>query len=373
MAQQPTVEPGLAKLRATMPAGLRERSWFWGLGITALALLFYGLTLFWVLRSSTIQEILFIGVLNGFAAGLLFVVGHDATHGIMVPGRAANAVIGRLVFLPSFHPYAAWVHSHNIMHHGYTNLRGGDPTFVPFSPSEWVKLPVWRRALERFYRSPLGVGWFYTATVWWPWEIWPTGERLRQTTKAGPYQADRGLVVLGAVLMIWLQLRFGAPVGAWNGGISLPLSRLLLGIAWPFATVMWFIGVVTYQQHTHPRSFWFGSREDWTIFRSQICGTVEQTWNVRVNRLLMNVGHHHAHHVDPRIPLYRLAHAQAGLRRAHGEHMPHLHARWSEYVTLWRSCQLYDYASHQWLSFDGKARTEPRTLSGLIRAAREEA
>ena len=88
--------------------------------------------------------------------GSLFVIGHDAAHNSLTPVGWLNRLLGRLVFLPAWHPYTSWTHSHNTMHHGWTMFKGRHPDFPPFTKAEYDALPFWRRMLERVYRSPLG-------------------------------------------------------------------------------------------------------------------------------------------------------------------------------------------------------------------------
>ena len=39
--------------------------------------------------------------------------------------------------------------------------------------AEFDALPAWRRALERFYRSPLGLGPYYLKERWWRDKLFP--------------------------------------------------------------------------------------------------------------------------------------------------------------------------------------------------------
>jgi omega-6 fatty acid desaturase (delta-12 desaturase) len=53
------------------------------------------------------------------------------------------------------------------VHHGFSNLKGTDYVWMPFSPQEWVRLPRRRRLLERLYRYPAGLGVYYFVEIWW--------------------------------------------------------------------------------------------------------------------------------------------------------------------------------------------------------------
>jgi omega-6 fatty acid desaturase (delta-12 desaturase) len=64
----------------------------------------------------------------------LFVIGHDACHGSYTPNKTLNKWIGRIAFLPSLTPYSLWEVGHNLAHHGFTNLKGRDYVWTPYSP-----------------------------------------------------------------------------------------------------------------------------------------------------------------------------------------------------------------------------------------------
>jgi omega-6 fatty acid desaturase (delta-12 desaturase) len=86
----------------------------------------------------------------------LFVIGHDACHGSYTPNKTLNKWIGRIAFLPSLTPYSLWEVGHNLAHHGFTNLKGRDYVWTPYSPLEFARLPWMRRQLEHIYRSRPG-------------------------------------------------------------------------------------------------------------------------------------------------------------------------------------------------------------------------
>jgi acyl-lipid omega-6 desaturase (Delta-12 desaturase) len=69
---------------------------------------------------------LLCGMTAGFVIGRLFILGHDACHQSLTPHRELNKWLGRIAFLPSITPYSLWDIGHNVVHHGYTNLKGFD-------------------------------------------------------------------------------------------------------------------------------------------------------------------------------------------------------------------------------------------------------
>ena len=68
---------------------------------------------------------------------------------------------------------------------------------------------------------------------------------------------------------------------------------------------------------------------------------------------------HTAHHVDSKIPLYRLTGSQSCLESAYPQDI--VVEKWT-LATLGKTlarCKLYDYENHRWLNFCGKPTSEP--------------
>jgi omega-6 fatty acid desaturase (delta-12 desaturase) len=115
----------------------------------------------------------------GFSISVLFVIAHDACHGSLTPIQWLNKLVGRIGFLASFHPYAAWEWTHNAKHHGFTNVRGEDIVYVPFSPDEFARLPLWRRYAERLFALRLAWARFTSSPCFYPTRSFHPGSASR--------------------------------------------------------------------------------------------------------------------------------------------------------------------------------------------------
>jgi len=60
---------------------------------------------------------------------------------------------------------------------------------------------------------------------------------------------------------------------------------------------------------------------------------------------------HSPHHVDMRIPCYRLADAARSIAAEFPEHVDQRALRLSDYVRSVRACKLYDFERGQWLGY----------------------
>jgi omega-6 fatty acid desaturase (delta-12 desaturase) len=342
----------LRELRALLPSHARERSSRRGVAIFLTVACAYLGTFVGALLTSGGPLALGLSTLNGLVIAILFVVGHDACHGALTPSTRLNHWLGRLAFLPSLHPFAAWEYSHNARHHGWTNLRSMDPSYAPHSKAEYEAMSPARRWLERVYRSPQGIGLYYLVEIWWKQEFHPRAEELSKPGLRRSFSFDRGLVVAFVGVQVAAVL-----VACWLRGSLEPsavAARLTLHIAWPFALWNWVVGFVTLPHHTHAAVPWFDRREEWSFYLGQVRGTVHVPFPRWIGRLLHNIMEHTAHHVDPKIPLYHLPESQQALVQALGAEIQvqPWSVRWV--LELYRTCKLYDFHQHCWLDFQGR-------------------
>jgi omega-6 fatty acid desaturase (delta-12 desaturase) len=257
---------------------------------------------------------------------MLFVVGHDACHGSFTTNRRLNAWIGRLAFLPSLTPYRAWELGHNQTHHVYTNLKTLDYVWRPYSKEEFDRLPWWRRALERVYRTPFGMGLYYAIEIW--------GRRLI-VPPARKYVADTALCLVYAAALLAI---------GWKA--------VLPGVIWPFLCWSWAMGWAIFEHHTHPDVPWFEDEREWRAAGPQARCTIHAILPKPFDVILHYIMQHSAHHLDVTVPLYRLKDAQRAIEEAGARVVVY---RWSPLTFLrhLRICKLYDYRSKRWTGFAG--------------------
>lgn len=352
---RPDREPTLTEVRAALPDDSRARSLVKGLCYFAVASIAYGATFAACALAPTWPLRLAFAVLNGFTIAGLFVVGHDACHGSLTPSQMLNRLLGRLALLPSLHPAAAWIHSHNGMHHGWTNLRGKDPVYAPLTKAEFDRLPRWRRWTERVYRSEPGIACFYLVEVWWRQEMFPSGNRRPRGKAVETFRQDRALVIAFAITQIAVMGLMSAPlvVNPWLTS----LTSIAVGVLLPFMIWNWVMAYATFQHHTNPQVPWYDSEEEWTAFRGQVKSGVHVRLPRIIEVLLHNIMDHTAHHVDPKIPLYNLPKQQRILEAAYPEDV--LIQAWdiANFRRTLRVCQLYDYKNHCWQHFNGTPST----------------
>lgn len=286
------------------------------------------------------------GLAAGFVTGRLFIIGHDACHQSLTPHRRLNHWLGRIAFLPSLTPYSLWEVGHNVVHHGYTNLKGFDFVWAPLTAQEFAALSPLRRRLDRIYRSGWAPGLYYLVEIWWKRMFFPS--RRQMPTRRRVFLLDNLLV--SAFALLWV----GAlALVAHATAQDLP-AVLLWGFAVPFLFWTAMIGFVVYVHHTHTEVHWHEERTEWARAQPFVSTTVHLTFPLAIGSVLHHIMEHTAHHVDMSIPLYRLQQAQAKLEQMLPGRIVVQRFSWRWYFDTARRCKLYDFARSCWTDYAGR-------------------
>lgn len=291
------------------------------------------------------------GLAAGFVTGRLFILGHDACHQSLTPHRRLNPWLGRIAFLPSLTPYSLWEVGHNVVHHGYTNLKGFDFVWAPHTAQEYAALSPLERTLDRIYRSGWAPGLYYLVEIWWKRMYFPS--RGRMPSRRRVFLLDNLLV--SAFAVFWAGGL--AAAAAWTGQDV--VAVLLAGFVLPFLAWSAMIGFVVYVHHTHTSVHWHDARPTWTRAQPFVSTTVHLTFPLALGSVLHHIMEHTAHHVDMGIPLYRLKQAQARLEQMLPGRIVVQRFSWRWYFATARSCKLYDFARQCWTDYAGRPTSAP--------------
>lgn len=341
-------------VRSKMPEARLQKSDSLALSIFAADLAVYIIT-FWLIVLAPFWIIKILAIyLNGLFIGALFVIGHDACHGSYASKKWLNQIVGRLALIPTLNAFSAWDVSHNQLHHGFTNLKGPEDVYVPLSKNDYDRLSTWGKIVQRFYRTPVGIVFYYQIEVWLKRMVFPRKSDLKRMS-AGMFLFD-SLLLVGYIVLQILGLWALTPVlaGYFQVEPQSLIVNFVLAFMLPFGIWIWLYVTVTMLHHTHPQVPWFDKRSEWNFFRSQVEASVHIKPVPGVLRLLTNnVFEHTAHHVDVRIPLYNLKKSQTALHRAFPGAIRLQQGTFLCVFRTLRICKLYDYENHQWLDFKG--------------------
>jgi len=248
--------------------------------------------------------------LSVLAAGFLvriFIIQHDCGHGSFFRSRRANQLIGYLCSLMTLTPYAFWRRQHARHHGSWNNLdrraaSGLDIYSSCMTVAEYRALGRWRRCLVRFTNHPL------VANLLLPPLVFVFLYRVPFDAAKG-WRRERRAVYLTNLAL-----------AAFIGGLGLALGYgRVVAVQLPIMVIASIIGVWLFSiQHRFEQAQWM-TEARWSFAAASLGGTSY----LRLPRLLQwftgNIGFHHVHHINPRIPNYRLEechNADAGFQSA---------------------------------------------------------
>jgi acyl-lipid omega-6 desaturase (Delta-12 desaturase) len=231
------------------------------------------------------------------AAGFLvraFIVFHDCTHGSFLPSKRANERVGAAVGLLVFANFAAWKRAHQIHHATAGDLeRRGVGDLETMTVAEYREASATKRLGYRLFRHPLvmfGLG------PLWSLVIQPrfAGRDARPRIRRGAHLTNLALVVLVAAVCLLI---------GWPAFLLVQAPIILLG----GATGVWLF----YVQHQFEDAYW-ESGERWDYDDAALKGSSYLKLPKVLQFFTGNIGLHHVHHLNARIPNYNL-------QRAHDE------------------------------------------------------
>jgi omega-6 fatty acid desaturase (delta-12 desaturase) len=317
-----------------------------GLSVFGVHYALHAVTLIGVLAPLPLWLNILSGIANGVFIALLFIIGHDAAHGSLVPGKPMNRWLARLAFIPCVHAVSLWRVVHNRLHHGYTNLKGRDGVWAPMSKEEYDTAHPARQWLERVHRGPFGPVIYYYSAFWIHRVLLPLAPESRGEWKR---HLPDSLFALSGFAVTLLVIGFA--------GTALVPERslwtvMLVGWVLPFAVWNYLMAFTTYLNHTHPAILWFDDEATWTRYRGNLMDTANIIMPVNIAPLYTKVMAHPAHHRQMTVPVYALPDAQKELDTHFGKQIEYTLTPGS-YQKIYRACKLFDFERMCWTDFAG--------------------
>jgi omega-6 fatty acid desaturase (delta-12 desaturase) len=227
------------------------------------------------------------------AAGFLvrtFILFHDCSHGSFLRSRRANAWLGAVLGLLVYSPFLRWRHDHAIHHatSGDLDRRGGGDVRT-LTVAEYNALPPRARLGYRLFRNPLimfGIGPIVALLI---------GPRLvardaRPRMRRSVIGTNIALAVIVGTLC-WLL--------GWSFLLVQAPTIMLAGSAgiWLF-----------YVQHQFEDAYWEDTN-NWSYADAALRGSSYLKLPKILQFFSGNIGLHHVHHLNARIPNYNLQRA----------------------------------------------------------------
>jgi omega-6 fatty acid desaturase (delta-12 desaturase) len=244
------------------------------------------------------------------AAGFLvrtFIIFHDCGHGSFMPTKRLNRSVGIFTGLLVFNAFHAWTHDHAGHHATSGDLdRRGAGDIDTWTVAEYRSRSRLGRLGYRLLRSPFVM---FTVGPLWALAIEP---RLIPLSKRARIRHSHLLTNFGIAAMV---VGMGLLVG-WTALLKIQLPIVLVA----GAAGVWLF----YVQHQFEDAYWT-RRPDWSYLDAALKGSSYLKLPKVLQFFSGNIGLHHVHHLQPRIPNYNL-------QRAHDEN-PFLHE--APTISLW--------------------------------------
>ncbi len=343
-APQTEKRGSLLPVLRVIPEHCYERSTARGLFYVARDLILYVAVLTALVFATAWWQVLLLSALAGLAVVGMFVLGHDAAHGALFDSQKLNSIVGHAMFFPSMHVYEAWVLGHNRIHHGHTVRQGMDFVWHPVTAAEWGALSRYKRLQHRVEWSVVGAGPYYLREVWWHKMI-----RLTDPPKKWVEPIKRDSRILNAWIVLAFLGSFLLGLGL-GGGILGGLWMSIKLVVLPFLLFNYFIGWAVYVHHIEPGVKWY-KRRDWTKWAGQMEGTTVLRTNWFLNIFFHKIFIHVPHHVDMRIPFYKLEAATEAIEAEFPDLIVDRKLRFRDYRAHTKTCKIYDFDSQSWLSY----------------------
>jgi acyl-lipid omega-6 desaturase (Delta-12 desaturase) len=230
------------------------------------------------------------------AAGFLvrtFIIQHDCGHGAFFRSRRWNDALGFACSMFTLAPYLSWRRQHAGHHSVWNNLdrrdTGADIYSSCLTVAEYRALGPGRRRWYRWTRHPL------VANLIIPPLVFLVLYRLPFDMPAGWRRERIGVYLTNLAL------------GALIGGIGLALGfGRVAEVQLPVMVLASVIGVWLFTvQHRSERTVW-ARQGEWNVLTASLRGSTYLRLGAVLQWFTGNIGLHHVHHLNPRIPNYRL-------------------------------------------------------------------
>jgi len=279
-------------IKATEPFAVESvaKSW-WLVGSTfslmIAALIGAGVAPWWPVQ-------LGLSLLAGLLMVRAFITYHDYMHRAILHDSRVAWCLFRVYAAFALTPPRSWSKSHNF-HHGHVGQISAESVgaFPVITTEMWKEASRWQRFQYRFQRHPLVVLFGYVT-------IFAYSICLESLWQDPRRYWDSAVVLLAHAALISLLWVFG--------GFEVVLFVVLL----PMLVASALGSYLFFAQHSFEQMTII-SPESWTFSRAAL----ESSSYMKLNKLMQwftgNIGYHHIHHLNVRIPFYRLPEAMAAI------------------------------------------------------------
>ncbi len=234
-----------------------------------------------------------LGILSVLLQARLFVLMHDCGHAHFVRPVWLNNLFGHLCALTYGMPFFLWqeLHQRHHRHQGNLDKRGQSLDLWIMTKAEFLKSSRLKQWFYRIYHFPLftfflGGLLFFIVLMRWPFEKFK-------------WKSQLNLLVMNSLWILCGLIYWQVP-----GSREYFIYYLLIASV-NFVQAIWYF----YHQHMHPKIQWYTEKE-YSNQKVSLYGSTFIIFPKWVSWFSANIGYHHIHHLNPRIPCYNLVAAQ---------------------------------------------------------------
>ena len=261
-------------------------------GVAAFQLIFtllsyFGSLYFAILTFDRLYLSLPFMVVCGLSAVRLYMLQHDCMHRCFVSQRWLNDLIGVLLSPFTLSPFFVCKHNHGL-HHSHIGDLDRRETFEinVLTVEEFRNLSTLKKISYRLYRSP------FILLVVGPFLVYAIVHRFPKNTLKGGFLWDvlaHNILLLGFVFLI-------STVSGWSGVIAWLIS-VYFGVS---------LGAfIPYVEHNFEDVHW-GRKPDLDFQTAALEGSAVLDFGDVFHFVTANIGFHDLHHLNPKVPSYRL-------------------------------------------------------------------
>ncbi|WP_244486683.1 fatty acid desaturase [Aurantimonas sp. Leaf443] len=220
----------------------------------------------------------------------LFGIQHDCGHNSFFSSRRVNKATGRFLSLLTLTPFGYWSRSHTLHHASAGDLgRRGIGDVDTLTVEEYRALSAGAKLRYRLYRHPLVLHVVGPPLYFVFFQRSPFGQALPAR------EAWRSIMALNVSMLLAY------------GGLALLVGPVTVLVALlPAALVAsWVGGWLFFVQHQFEHTHWDESC-DWNLQQAALGGSSYYVLPKVLQWFTGNIGLHHIHHLNSRVPNYRL-------------------------------------------------------------------
>ena len=226
-------------------------------------------------------------IFSGFLILRLFVIYHDQQHHAILPNSRLADLFMRIFGMLSLSPSSIWKSSHNYHHNHNSKLRSSHiGSFPIMTRAQYFKISRGRRFKYLFMRHPLTILFGYVFIFLFGMCIYPFFNHPRKHWDS--------------LIAFLLHVAISVTLVYFFGWTALFLTQIV-----PHFVASAIGSYLFYAQHNFPDASFY-DHAGWTYEKAALESSSYMKMNAFMGWASANIGYHHLHHLNSRVPFYRL-------------------------------------------------------------------